>query len=67
MAFTITYPELSHENQADYDAYGMKAFMSSEKNKESPYWEVPVEILEDKLELTNWATKSFEIALPLKK
>ncbi len=58
---------VTQENQADYDAYGMKAFMSSEKTKGLPYWEVPVEILEDKKELTNWAIKAFEIALSLKK
>ena len=54
-------------NQADFEAYGMKAFMSSAKNKGLPYWQVPVEILEDKKELTLWAIKAFEIALSLKK
>ena len=29
----------------EFEAHGMKAFVSSEKNKGMPYWEVPVEVL----------------------
>lgn len=58
---------VTEDNQTDYEAYGMKAFMSSEKKKGLPYWEVPLEILEDKIELAKWANKAFEAALSLKK
>ena len=52
---------------SQFETYGMKAFMSSEKNKGLPYWQVPVEILEDKHELALWAKKAFEIAIKTKK
>lgn len=54
-------------NRAEYEAAGMKAFMSTAKKKGMPYWEVPANVLEDKNELSAWATKSFEAALRAKK
>ena len=45
----------------------MKPFYSEKKKKGMPYWEVPVEVLEDKYELAKWATKSYEAAVRSKK
>mgnify|MGYP002713041186 CR=1 FL=1 len=50
-----------------YKKYEMKAFMSDDKNKGLPYWQVPVEILEDKEQLAQWASKAYKIATKTKK
>ncbi|TNE53475.1 MAG: TfoX family protein [Bacteroidetes bacterium] len=54
-------------NQADFEAFGMKPYFSEKKKKEMPYWEVPVQILEDKKKLCEWAQKSYESALRARK
>ena len=54
--------KVDDSNRSDYESKGMKAFMSSAKKKGMPYYEVPLEILEDKDELTIWATKSIAVA-----
>ncbi len=54
-------------NQADFEAHGMKPYMSKAKKKGMPYWEVPLVVLEDQKTLANWATKSYEAALRAKK
>lgn len=59
--------KVDETNQSDFEAFGMKAFMSSEKKKGMPYWQVPGEVLEDRTELAIWAEKSFQIALSHKK
>lgn len=59
--------KVNASNQAEFEAFGMKAFMSSEKKKGMPYWQVPAEILEDKKELCLWAEKAFQIAILAKK
>lgn len=50
-------------NREDFEAYGMRAFMASETSKGLPYWEVPLEILEDRNRLAEWAGKAYEAAL----
>lgn len=54
-------------NRADYEAKGKKAFMSTEKKKGMPYYEVPAEVLEDKDQLKVWAGKAYEAAVRAKK
>lgn len=54
-------------NQADYEAKGMKAFYSEKKKKGMPYWEVPVDVIEDKTLMKEWAIKAFEAAKRAKK
>lgn len=58
---------VTDENRADYEKFGMRAFMSSETTKGLPYYEVPAEILEDRDALVAWAKKASEIAITLKK
>jgi DNA transformation protein len=59
--------KVDEHNQEDFEERGMKPFVSEKKKKGMPYWEVPVDILENKDELKKWATKSFEAAVRNKK
>lgn len=58
--------KVDQHNQQDYEERGMKPYYSEKKKKGMPYWEVPVEVLEDKDELTKWALKSYEAAVRAK-
>ncbi len=58
---------VGEENQRDYEAKGSKPFHHEKKGKGMPYWEVPIDVLEDRSELKAWATKSYEIAVAAKK
>jgi DNA transformation protein len=49
-------------NKEDFVAKGMKPFFSEKKKKGMPYWEVPVEVIEDKSILAEWANKSYSAA-----
>jgi DNA transformation protein len=53
-------------NRKDFEEKGMEPLYTSSKNKTMPYWEVPVEVLEDKHELKKWAEKSYKIAISKK-
>jgi DNA transformation protein len=53
--------------RANFENLGMTNFMASENKKGMPYWEVPVDILEHKGELKNWAELAYSIALKHKK
>lgn len=55
--------KVDETNQADFEATGMTKFESKKKGKGMPYFEVPIEVLEDKKELAKWGTKSWEIAM----
>ena len=44
----------------------MKPFFLK-KEKGMPYWEVPLEVFEDKKELAKWALKSYKAAIRNKK
>ncbi|MGB0864481.1 MAG: TfoX/Sxy family protein [Saprospiraceae bacterium] len=50
-------------NRADYEEKGMTPFGATETKKGMPYWEVPVEVLEDRTELAVWAMKSLEVTI----
>lgn len=54
-------------NQRDFEAKGSKPFMHEKKGKGMPYWEVPVDVAEDRTELKAWATKAYDIAVAAKK
>lgn len=57
------YLKADDSNRVDYESRGMTAFGATEKSKGMPYWEVPVEVLEDRTELAVWAMKAFEVAV----
>lgn len=50
----------------DFEKYGMGPWSHGD-GKSMPYYQVPVEVIEDKLELKNWANKAFVVALSAKK
>ena len=51
-----------------YETMGMGSFFDDGKNKTKPkYYEVSIEIIEDREELAKWAAKAYEIAKKLKK
>ncbi len=55
--------KVDEHNQKEYEDRGMKPFFSKNKKKGMPYWEVPIEIFEDKEKLKDWAAKSYEAAV----
>lgn len=59
--------KVDSSNQKEYEAYRMKPFYSKKKNKGMPYWEVPIDIINDRNKLTKWVEKSYKIALKTKK
>jgi len=54
-------------NLADFEAKGSKPFHHEKKGKGMPYWEVPVDVVEDRTELKAWATKAYGVAVAAKK
>ena len=54
-------------NQLDYDVKGMEPFRPKPNTKGMPYWEVPVQVLEDRDEFKIWAEKAIEIVVRNKK
>lgn len=59
--------KVDKHNEKNFEDKGMKPFYSEKKKKGMPYWEVPVDVLEDKNELAKWAAKSYEAAVRNKK
>lgn len=59
--------KVDDHNKKEYEDKGMKPFFSEKKKKGMPYWEVPVDVLENKDKLTIWAQKSIEAAKRAKK
>lgn len=55
--------KVDDSNKSKYEEKGMKPFYSEKKKKGMPYWEVPLEILEDRDKLKEWATESYQIAV----
>lgn len=55
------------QNIPDFEAMGMKKFQPDPNKQGMPYWEVPLEVFEDKHELKVWAKKAYEAALRGKK
>ena len=51
----------------DFEAKGMKPMFSDAKKKSMPYWEVPLDVLENKDELARWTHKAYTIAVKAKK
>jgi DNA transformation protein len=40
----------------------MKPYQSDKKKKGMPYWEVPIDIIEDQKQLHNWVAKAVKVA-----
>lgn len=57
------YLKINEEIMPEFEAFGMKAFgHASGKKPKMPYYECPVEVLEDADKLHSWAERSFQIA-----
>jgi len=59
--------KVDEHNKKEYEEKGMKPFFSEKKKKGMPYWEVPLDVFEDKAKLASWASKSYEAAVRSKK
>jgi DNA transformation protein and related proteins len=54
-------------NIPDYEAHGMGPWKIEGRNMTMSYYEVPEEIVSDKMKMAEWAAKAFEVALRAKK
>jgi len=60
--------KVNDETRSEFEAAGMTPFFHHKKSKgNANYYEVPVEIVEDRDALSIWATKAYQIAKKLKK
>lgn len=60
--------KVDDETRPEFEAAGMKSFFRNPKSKSKPkYFEVPVEIIEDRDALKIWASKAYEVAKKAKK
>src|SRR5688572_222608 len=63
IAADTLYLKVDDSNRAQYEAAGSKPFKPyADKPMTMPYYDVPVSVLEDTSELTNWARVSIAIA-----
>lgn len=58
---------VGEENIQDFKSKDSKPFHHEKKGKGMPYWEVPVDVAEERTELKAWASKSYEVAVAAKK
>jgi DNA transformation protein and related proteins len=54
-------------NIQDFEAHGMGPWKIEGRNMTMSYYEVPEEIVSDKMKMAEWAAKAFEVALRAKK
>ena len=59
--------KVGDSNRKDFEDRGIQRFRSDSKKKGMPYYQVPVDILEDKTALKEWADKAVGEALKGKK
>jgi DNA transformation protein len=63
VADDVLYFKVDDVNRADYEKAGMEAFRPFEdKDYVMSYYEVPIDILEDRESLQRWANRSIEAA-----
>ena len=65
----VLYLKVDATNRGDYEAAGMEPFApdASKPEFKMPYYEVPAEVLEDRVELAEWARRSMIVAENAKK
>lgn len=54
--------KVDDRNRATFEKYGSGPLTSAKKKGSMPYYEVPLEIVENQEELLNWVRTSIEIA-----
>lgn len=57
----VLYLKVDEDNRADYEAADMPQFMNM------PYFQLPVDVLEDDDKLRKWTSKAVEIGIRTKK
>ncbi len=57
---------VDESSQANYESRGMEPLRKNPNQKGMPYWEVPIDILEDKSQFAAWANKAFDVAIAAK-
>lgn len=63
VADDVAYLKVDDSNRGDFERAGSEAFQPYEdKNVTMSYYEIPVDVLEDRDELGAWAERSLEIA-----
>lgn len=68
IAEDVLYLKVDDSNRGDYEAVGMGPFVPWDDPRHTmQYYEVPVDILEDKQALATWAQKAYDVALKSKK
>ena len=65
----VVYFKVDDSNRADYEAAGAGPFVFTSKRGPSimSYYEVPVDVLESKEKMSQWAIKAFDVAIAAKK
>ena len=65
IADDVLYFKVGDSNRSDYEAAGMEAFRPfADKPNVMSYYEVPIEVLENKDRLGEWAQKALQVATP---
>ena len=59
--------KVDETNQKDFEDLGMKPYHDMTKKKGMPYWEVPVDVLENKTLIKKWVNKAFAVAVNARK
>ena len=62
------YLKVNDDTKSEFEERGMKAFgHGTNKKGKMPYYECPIDVLEDEERLRQWAERSHQIALMAKK
>ena len=56
----------NESNIPDFEKYDMKPWAAKGRKMTMPYWEVPEEIVADKLKLAEWTQRAFQVATEAK-
>ena len=63
VAADVLYFKVDDDNRADFEAAGMGAFRPyKNKNTTMSYYEVPIDVLENRQELARWSQKALQAA-----
>ena len=64
------YFKVNDSNRSDYEQYGSGPFVYSQgkhKSTTMSYWELPVDIMEDRQQVAEWVHKSYQVSINSKK
>jgi len=68
VADDVLYLKVDDSNRPDFEAAGMAPFQPfPDKTATMPYYEVPIDVLEDKETLAQWAEKALQVAAKKRK